>query len=96
MVARSVYRMPEARKRLARVILNPFRPEPAPVQATPQTPLEAAPGSFRSQVDDFEKKRLRAALAAARFNQKSATAAAGLGYHPFRNALRKHGLLDRK
>jgi len=93
-VERSVYRMPDARKRLADVILNPFGPERVPAQPAPEKQPEAPKGSFRAQVDDYEKNLLRAALEAARFNQKNAAAAVGLSYHQFRNALRKHGLLD--
>ncbi len=59
-------------------------------------PPEETPGSLKGKVDDYEKNLLRAALEAARFNQKNAASAAGLGYHQFRNALRKHGLLEGK
>jgi psp operon transcriptional activator len=95
-VERSVYRMPDPKKRLADVILDPFGPETAPDQATPVRPPAVLAGSIRLKVDDYEKNLLRAALEAARFNQKAAAAAAGLSYHQFRNALRKHGLLDGK
>jgi psp operon transcriptional activator len=96
-VERSVYRMPDSRKRLDEVILDPFGAERVPKPRTvPEEPPDAPPGPFKAQVDDFERKLLRAALAAARFNQKNAAVALGLGYHQLRNALRKHGLLDRK
>jgi len=95
-VERSVYRMPDPKKRLAEVILDPFGRQAPPIQVTMAKPPEETPGSLKGKVDDYEKNLLRAALEAARFNQKNAASAAGLGYHQFRNALRKHGLLEGK
>jgi psp operon transcriptional activator len=95
-VERSVYRMPDPGKRLADLVLNPFGPEAPPAPTAPEKPAATPPGSFKTQVDDYEKNLLRAALQAARFNQKNAAASLGLGYHQLRNALRKHGLLDGK
>jgi psp operon transcriptional activator len=90
-VERSVYRMVEPRKKLAEVILDPFGPDPAPATAPP--PAKPAPtGPFRQQIDDYEKALLQQALETARFNQKTAAASLGLGYHQLRNALKKHGL----
>jgi len=92
-VERSVYRMEDARKPLGEIILDPFG-APAPAAPIPK-PMVAAPprtGDFRTLVDDYEKDLLMSALAAARFNQKQAAAALGLGYHQLRNALKKHNL----
>jgi psp operon transcriptional activator len=90
-VERSVYRMPDPKKPLSEIFLDPFgaAPAPAPVLAPPPKPQAAG---FRAQVDAFEQSLLREALAAARFNQKQAAAALGLEYHQLRNALKKHGL----
>jgi psp operon transcriptional activator len=95
-VERSVYRMPDSKKRLDDVILNPFGPQAPPAPAAPEKLPPAPTGSFKAQVDNYEKNLLRTALETARFNQKNAAAALGLGYHQFRNGLRKHGLLDGK
>jgi psp operon transcriptional activator len=93
-VERSVYRMVDARKKLADIILDPFGPAPAPAIAPPP-PAKLKPGGpFRQQVDDYEKALLQQALEASRFNQKSTAALLGLGYHQFRNALKKHGLIS--
>jgi psp operon transcriptional activator len=91
-VERSVYRMVDARKKLAEIILDPFGPDEPPAIA-PTPPAKPAPsGQFRQQVDDYEKALLQTALEAARFNQKNAAALLGLGYHQLRNAMKKHGL----
>jgi psp operon transcriptional activator len=91
-VERSVYRMVDARKKLAEVILDPFGTETPPA-AAPATPVtKVAAGPFRERVDAFEKELLQQALEAARFNQKTAAGFVGLGYHQFRNALKKHGI----
>jgi len=95
-VERSVYRMTDPKRRLGSVILNPFGPEAPPAPSAPEKPFQAPPGSFKAQVDAYEKNLLRAALESARFNQKNAAAALGLGYHQLRNVLRKHGLLNGK
>lgn len=94
-VERSVCRMENARKPLQEVILDPFgatvpRSAPAPVSAN----VSPASGSFRAQVDAYEKALLKSALAAAQFNQKQAAALLGLGYHQLRNAMKKHRLGD--
>jgi psp operon transcriptional activator len=56
--------------------------------------VEALPerGDFRALVDGYERRLLEAALEGARYNQKQAAVALGLGYHQLRNALRKHGI----
>jgi psp operon transcriptional activator len=41
----------------------------------------------------FEADLLRRALAAARYNQREAARSLGLGYHQFRNRLKKHGII---
>jgi len=91
-VERSVYRLPDPRKKLAEMILDPFGPDPTPATAPPPPAKPTPAGPFRQQVDDYEKALLQQALETARFNQKTAAALLGLGYHQLRNALKKHGL----
>ncbi len=93
-VERSVYRMQDAKRKLQEVIIDPFGP-PLSVAPPPVAMPEAEPapaGNFRALVDGYERRLLQQALKAARFNQRQAAAALGLGYHQLRNALRKHGL----
>ncbi len=89
---------PEAKTYLAKESLraadsrgagNDAAPASAPAPATPA----ALPGDFRSAVAAFESDLLSRALHEARHNQRVAAKRLGLGYHQFRNALRKHGLL---
>jgi len=92
-VERSVYRTSDPRKPLSNLILDPFGNTPPPEAPKPISPKPQQPNEdFRTLVDDYEKQLLTAALAAARFNQKQAAAALGLGYHQLRNAMRKHKL----
>jgi len=94
-VERSVYRMADYKKPLERVIIDPFGPREAPVLAPPPEQAPAAlpeRGDFRALVDAYERLLLTTALEGARFNQKQAAVALGLGYHQLRNALRKHGI----
>jgi psp operon transcriptional activator len=80
---------------------SPFRPRPhaAPQQsaaAPPAAPAEPAaplPSDFKAAVASFETALLTRALQEARHNQRLAAKRLGLGYHQFRNTLRKHGLL---
>lgn len=95
-VERSVYRMPDIKKPLDRILFDPFgpatpQPAPRPAAALPSPPRPI--GGFRAATDAYEQQLLAAALAAARFNQKQAAVALGLTYHQFRNALKKHSLL---
>jgi psp operon transcriptional activator len=97
-VERSVYRMADPAKPLTQVIIDPFRPAPAPALpeiAPPPKPPPLPAGDFRTLVDDFEKELLQSALRAARFNQRHAAMALGLGYHQLRNAMKKHSITAR-
>jgi psp operon transcriptional activator len=94
-VERSVYRMEYPERALETVILDPFGPgAPIPILAAPVPVSEflAAGEGYREKVDAYEKNLLSAALAAARFNQRQAALALGLGYHQLRNAMKKHGI----
>ena len=92
-VERSVYRMRDPKKPLGEIVIDPFGSAPTVAAAQPVVPRPGPKnGDFRTLVDDYEKELLTAALAAARFNQKQAAVALGLGYHQLRNAMRKHGL----
>ena len=51
------------------------------------------PSDFKAAVAAFETDLLTRALEESRHNQRVAARRLGLGYHQFRNALRKHGLL---
>ena len=88
-VERSVYRWPDPARQLNDIILDPFN-TPEPTRHTPAPPAQT--GNFRDQVEAYEINMLRTALEAARFNQKQAAAALGLGYHQFRNQMRKYKL----
>jgi psp operon transcriptional activator len=88
-VERSVYRWPDPARQLNDIILDPFN-TPEPTRHIPAPPAQT--GNFRDQVEAYEVNMLRAALEAARFNQKQAAAALGLGYHQFRNQMRKYKL----
>ena len=81
---------------------SPFRPHsgvpaaPATAQPPPATApvsAKALPADFKSAVATFEIDLLTRALAEARHNQRVAARKLGMGYHQFRNTLRKHGLL---
>jgi psp operon transcriptional activator len=93
-VERSVYRMADPARPLERVILDPFGGAGVEAPVVRVEPVEVLPerGDFRALVDGYEKRLLEAALEGARYNQKQAAVALGLGYHQLRNALRKHGI----
>lgn len=84
---------------------SPFRPAAqtrAPVSRTADTApgtstaAKALPADFKSAVAAFESDLLTRALHEARHNQRVAAKRLGMGYHQFRNTLRKHGLLPSK
>lgn len=108
-VERSVARAERPEAKVAEIVLDPFasprRPEAAPaVQAEPGPELgldqappperEGAAAGFAEAVAEFEARLLTEALRRARFNQRKAAAALGLGYHQFRRHLGRHGLLS--
>ena len=66
---------------------SPWRPAAAP--ATPEAEPEEA--DLPSALARFERRRLEAALQAARHNQREAARRLGLGYDQLRHRLRKHG-----
>ena len=83
---------------------SPFRPRTPgrndeaaaapPIRAsTAPPPVGALPSDFKAAVASFESELLTRALTEARHNQRVAAKRLGLGYHQFRNTLRKHGLL---
>jgi psp operon transcriptional activator len=72
---------------------NGARAAEATVMSAPQAPAAALPPDFKSAVAAFENELLTRALNDARHNQRVAAKRLGLGYHQFRNTLRKHGLL---
>jgi psp operon transcriptional activator len=106
-VERAVAHWPEEAKAIDRVIFDPFespfRPQrqagsvaaPARTDAPLASVTAAAPlpDDFKSAVAAFESDLLTRALGEARHNQRVAARRLGLGYHQFRNTLRKHGLL---
>ncbi|MBU2517244.1 MAG: phage shock protein operon transcriptional activator [Proteobacteria bacterium] len=62
-------------------------------QTSPAAPQ--APGiPFKEAVEAYERRLLKQALIAARFNQRQAADLLGLTYHQLRGLLRKHGPLD--
>ncbi len=107
-VERAVAHWPEENKAIDRVQFDPFespfRPTPAPgvirdgapaetVTAADMHTASALPDDFKSAVAAFESGLLARALNEARHNQRVAARRLGLGYHQFRNTLRKHNLL---
>ena len=108
-VERAVAHWPEETKAIDRVVFDPFEspfrpqhvtyaPKDAPAQtASISAPLKVTtgplPDDFKSAVAVFESDLLSRALQEARHNQRVAAKRLGLGYHQFRNTLRKHGLL---
>lgn len=81
---------------------SPFRPTsrntatphaPPSAETTAAAPPGPLPSDFKSAVAGFERDLLTRALGEARHNQRVAAKRLGLGYHQFRNTLRKHGLL---
>ena len=78
---------------------SPFSPSPpeeglrqsAPVHAPPPS----LPLSFKQAVADYERRLVKQALSAARFNQRQAADLLGLTYHQLRGLLRKHGPVDK-
>jgi psp operon transcriptional activator len=107
-VERAVAHWPEETKSIDRVQFDPFespfRPHHAPgvrpsaqtestVPATAPRGAQSLPEDFKSAVAAFESDLLTRALAEARHNQRVAARRLGLGYHQFRNTLRKHNLL---
>jgi psp operon transcriptional activator len=107
-VERSVYRMRDAEKRLAEIILDPFASVHRPVsaQAVPQVAAPAAHGAapvpdppasngqnFADATRAYEARLLRQALEACRYNQAEAARRLGLSYYQFRHHLRVHGML---
>ena len=105
-VERSVYRLDDPAKPLARIILDPFpavaAPEPARMAEERQPPVQhpataVAPeaGDFLTRTRGFEASLLRQALQASQFNQRAASRSLGLTYYQFRHHLKSHGLLGR-
>jgi psp operon transcriptional activator len=82
---------------------SPFRPRPQnsapqpsvsdPSLTAPAKASSPLPSNFKAAVASFETELLTRALQDARHNQRLAAKRLGLGYHQFRNTLRKHGLL---
>ena len=91
-VERSVARAADPDAPVDAISLDPFaspwRPTPAAASSPPPPPLSS--GDFGAQVAAFERRLLETALAEARFNQKQAATALGLGYHQFRRLLARH------
>jgi len=110
-VERSVYRMDNPQKPMARIVLDPFpklAPGPVAEPLSPAVPivaaLPAAPadvladlsGDFVSRTRQYEARLLREAMEASRFNQRAAARALGLTYYQLRHYLKVHGLLGRQ
>ncbi|TVR83834.1 MAG: phage shock protein operon transcriptional activator [Rhodospirillales bacterium] len=102
-VERAVARWPDSARPIDVVMFDPFdspyRPKAvAKGLTTPSGPPASAareglrlPLDLRQALDRFEADLLAMALEQARFNQRRAAESLGLGYHQFRNRLRKHG-----
>jgi psp operon transcriptional activator len=107
-VERAVAYWPDAAAPIDTIVFDPFaspfRPSPKPVAVShgkdtvPLAPVVNGNGAemtsdFKSAVAAFECDLLKRALNESRHNQRVAARRLGLGYHQFRNTLRKHGLL---
>jgi psp operon transcriptional activator len=103
-VERAIAHWPDPAAAVGAVDLDPFASPHRPKTRSPtvQGPAVAstAPEITTSEVTDFtaavsayERRILAAALDGARHNQRIAAKRIGLGYHQFRNQLRKHQLL---
>ena len=78
---------------------SPFSPLPPEEGLRQRAPVHAPPPSsplpFKQAVADYERRLVKQALSAARFNQRQAADFLGLTYHQFRGLLRKHGPVDK-
>ncbi|HEU0043548.1 phage shock protein operon transcriptional activator [Sphingomonas sp.] len=79
---------------------SPHRPRsvprgemPAAAESSEPTPAEPEPSDFKSAVHGYERRLLTRALAANRYNQRTAAQALGLTYDQLRHALRRHDLI---
>jgi psp operon transcriptional activator len=92
-VERAVYLHPDPARPIETLILDPFA-SPYRPNAGLQTTVSAAQSiDLRKTLADTEVRLLTEALEVHRHNQKLAAKHLGLGYHQFRNRLRKYGLI---
>jgi psp operon transcriptional activator len=103
-IERSVYRSTDPDRPIARIAFDPFdspfklAPPSDPGRGdTPPQPARAPllPADLDKRLEDTERELLNAALARARFNQRTAADLLGLTYDQFRGRLRKHGISGR-
>ena len=97
-VERAVYRSDAPV--IAEIEMDPFRSFSVPAMgedetvvpdmASPDLPGPPAPRSLKAAVLDLERRMLKEALEAARYNQKKAAQILGLTYDQFRGLKRKH------
>lgn len=109
-VERAVYRWDAPSAPIADISFDPFE-SPYRLSAEPCVPQQAenaaeAPREVHQAAEGetvdlvravarFEADLLAQALERARYNQREAARSVGLGYHQFRNRLRKHGFLGK-
>ena len=101
-VERSIYRAREAAGLVEEIHFDPFahayRPTMVtaePPVATPESPAAPAlrlPTDFRATVDEFEKRLIARALAAAEGNRRVAAESLALSYDQLRGLLRRHAV----
>jgi psp operon transcriptional activator len=75
-----------------KIAVRPEAPAPSTMTGVGPVPTEGVT-DFHGTVAEIERRILSDALAGARHNQRIAAKRIGLGYHQFRNQLRKHRLL---
>lgn len=104
-VERALYRWPASGGPVDQIIFDPFnspyRPKApkADTASEPQTSAEAVPMETRGPFDlkeviaAQEEALLRAALEAAKHNQKAAAQYSGMGYEQFRHLAKKYGVI---
>ena len=98
-IERSVYRAPDATRKIARIAFDPFDSpynlsdrEPKTTAPTPTSQRTAPllPTNFKEEMRNAERALLQAALEKARFNQRVAADLLGLSYDQIRGKIKKH------
>jgi len=91
-VERAVYLHDDPARPIDTLVLDPFASPFRPKAATSATTSAAQPIDLKKTLVETEVRLLTEALDVHRHNQKLAAKHLGLGYHQFRNRLRKYGL----
>ncbi len=98
-VERAVYACAEEEEPIADIVFDPFespwRPGKEKDKGTPEpTALPEEPYDFKQCIQEEEVRRIEAALAHCRFNQKKTAVFLGMTYHQLRGYLRKYEVTE--